>query len=298
MSGEGDAGILYLCGTPIGNLEDIGLRALRVLREVRWIAAEDTRRTRKLLSHYGIRAALISYHEHNERQKAEEIIGLLRQGEDVALVSDAGMPVISDPGRYLVARAAREGIRVVPVPGPSAGVLALAVSGLDARSFVFEGFLPRRRRDRRALLQKLAAEPRTLVLFEAARRARETLADMEEILGPREMVLARELTKLHEEVVRGTVAAVRREMEQRATVRGEITMVVAGAEGETVSGPRPARVLPDPVSAVDALMGQGVLPGEAIKRVARAAGLPKRTVYRAIVDRKERRAGKGKEKGT
>ena len=218
-------GTLYVVGTPIGNLEDLSPRAARVLRETALVAAEDTRVTRRLLNHLNARPRLISFHEHNWRERVEPVLEALEEG-DAALVSDAGMPGVSDPGRELVAAAAARGIRVESVPGPSAVTTALAVSGLPADAFQFLGFLPRRRRERREKLREAAASPLTLALFEAPHRLRATLEDIFLIFGDRPIVVCRELTKLHEEVFRGTAAVA---LEHFDAPRGEFALVIAGA---------------------------------------------------------------------
>jgi 16S rRNA (cytidine1402-2'-O)-methyltransferase len=222
-----DMGKLYVVATPIGNLEDITLRAIKVLREVDLIAAEDTRHTRKLLDRHEIRKRMISYHEHNEKEKAERIVEELRSGKSVALVSDSGTPTISDPGYVLVRRCIEEGIEVIPIPGPSAFLAALCVSGLPVHRFAFEGFLPHKAGRRRGRLKELAQEGRTLIFYESPHRLAKTLSDMLEILGDRKVVVARELTKVHEEVFRGTLEeAVERFGGERC--RGEFTILVEG----------------------------------------------------------------------
>ncbi len=219
-------GTLYVCGTPIGNLEDMTARSLRILREVDLVAAEDTRRTRKLLVHYGIAARMVSYHEHNELSRAPDILQVLENGGSVALVSDAGMPGISDPGRHLVELAASAGVPVVPVPGPSALVAALAVSGFSADEFSFAGFLPRKGKRRREALERLAQERKVVVLYEAPHRLTRTLADLRAALGgDRKGVVARELTKVHEEVARGRLEELCALFGARE-VKGEITIVL------------------------------------------------------------------------
>lgn len=271
-------GTLFLVSTPIGNLEDLTHRAVRVLSSVAAIACEDTRQTRKLLAHYGIRTPTLSYHEHNETSRTPELIGRLLAGDDVALVSDAGTPLVSDPGSVLVARAAQEGIRVVPIPGPSALLAALAASGLAAGVFQFVGFLPSRRSQRRKLIEKLRDVSMTVVAFEAPHRILETLAEAAELLGERPMAAARELTKVHEEILRGTAAGIRDELATRNAVKGEFTLVF-GPAPEAV----PQEVAPDEVrSRVRALIAQGTDRMEAIKTVARALKVPKREVYRMI----------------
>jgi len=218
-------GLLYIVATPIGNLEDITLRALRVLKEVDLIAAEDTRHTQHLLSHYGIKTALTSYHEHNERAKAQTLIERISKGVNIALVSDAGTPAISDPGFRLVVEAIHAGVRVVPLPGACAMATVLSASGLPTDRFVFEGFLPAKRSERRARLLALREETRTWVFHEAPHRLAECLADLHELLGDREMVLAREVSKLHEEFVRGRASDVINRLANRK-LRGEMTLVV------------------------------------------------------------------------
>lgn len=222
------AGCLYVCGTPIGNLEDVTLRLLRILGEVDRIAAEDTRRTLKLLSHHGIHARLVSYHQTNERTRVPELVGLMKEGERIALVTDAGMPAISDPGFLLVDACVREGIPVEVVPGPSAVTAALAIAGLPTARFSFEGFLPRKQGERKRRLQAAGKEDRTLVVFESPARVRRTLEEIREVLGERRVAVARELTKLHEEVLRGTVSEVLDAIGSRQ-LKGEIVVLVEGA---------------------------------------------------------------------
>jgi len=216
--------ILYVVATPIGNLEDISLRALRVLREVKLIAAEDTRKTRRLLNAHNIETPLTSYHEHSKRAKLDYLLGYLEK-EDLALVSEAGMPGLSDPGYDLIVAAIERGISVVSVPGPSAVITALVVSGLPTDQFVYVGFLPRRKGQRQRLLRSISDEARTIVAFEAPHRVREALTDIEEILGDRRVSVCRELTKVHEEVFRGRMSQAR---EHFAEPRGEFSLVIEG----------------------------------------------------------------------
>lgn len=225
------AGTLYIVATPIGNLEDITLRAVRTLKEVDLIAAEDTRHTRLLLDHFDIRTPLTSYHEHNEKTKARQLIERLDRGERIALVSDAGTPAISDPGYRLVVEAVAAGVPVTPVPGVSALTAVLSASGVPTNRFVFDGFLPAKKNQRRARLQLLRSETRTLVFYEAPHRLRESLEDLCGILGDREVVLAREVTKVHEEFWRGRLSDALREFSRRKAM-GEFTLVVKGASGE------------------------------------------------------------------
>ncbi|HWQ57115.1 MAG TPA: 16S rRNA (cytidine(1402)-2'-O)-methyltransferase [Bryobacteraceae bacterium] len=265
-------GILYVVATPIGNLEDITFRAVRILKEVDLIACEDTRQTRKVLEHYGIESATISYHEHNELERSAELAARMVEGASVALVSDAGMPLVSDPGYRLVRAAIESGIRVEPLPGPSALVAGLAASGLPTDEFHFGGFLPHKAGQRRKTLEELAGERATLVFYEAPHRIVEALRDVEETLGPRPVVVARELTKIHEEFLRGTAGEVAALLEARMSVKGEITLLVGRA-----TAPPPDQT---PVNeAVDALMRGGMSRMDSIKAVARRRGLAKREVY-------------------
>lgn len=282
-----DKGVLYLCATPIGNLEDITLRALRVLKEVDLVAAEDTRHTRKLFSRYDIHTPLTSYHEHNRRSKGRLLVGQLLAGKNVALVSDAGLPGVSDPGEELIALAVSEGIRVVPVPGASASITALVVSGLPAGRFCFEGFLPSRGSLRRRRLEELKEEKRTLVFYEAPHRLAATLSDLAKFMGSRRACVARELTKQHEEIWRGSLdEAVSRFREQ--SPRGEITLVV---EGSGVEDPGAGENQPPGGAELKAMVidleQRGMPRKEAIKEASRKAGVPKREVYSAMLDQKK-----------
>ena len=225
-------GTLYVVATPIGNLEDITLRALRVLKEVDVIAAEDTRHTQILLSHYGIRTPLTSYHEHNEKTKARQLMSRLERGEQIALVSDAGTPAISDPGYRLAVEAIRGGIPVIPIPGASALTAVLSAGGLPTDRFVFDGFLPAKKQERRARLRALSSETGTLVIYEAPHRLTETLNDLVEILGDRETVLAREVSKVHEEFLRGRLTEVAKQIAGRE-IKGELTLLIGGSRGQS-----------------------------------------------------------------
>jgi 16S rRNA (cytidine1402-2'-O)-methyltransferase len=264
-------------GTPIGNLEDITLRALRVLKECALVACEDTRQTRKLLDHYAIAARTLSYHEHNEMTRAAELVLELELGASVALVSDAGMPGISDPGYRLVALAVRHHIPVVPVPGPSALVAALAASGLATDSFHFGGFLPARPGARRAVLQEIRKAEHTEVFYESPQRLRESLEDVAEVLGPeRPVVVARELTKIHEEFLRGGAQQVLAQLGERE-VRGEVTLLIGKAE----TGAKPVR--PDELPArMRQLLKDGLDEKAAMKSLAKETGLSKSEVYRRL----------------
>ncbi|MDN5363707.1 MAG: rRNA (cytidine1402-2-O)-methyltransferase [Eubacteriales bacterium] len=283
------SGVLYVCATPIGNLEDITLRVLRILREVDLIAAEDTRHTRKLLHHYDIHRPLTSYHEHNRRQKGEQLLRELMTGKKIALVTDAGTPAISDPGWDLVQMAIAAGIQVVPLPGPSALVTALVVSGLPTERFVFEGFLPREGKERRQRLQALAEEERTIVLYEAPHRLRRTVADLLTVLGEaRPVALARELTKIHEEVWRGTLVELQARLEQEE-VRGEIVLVVGGRTKEEAAANKGEITEEEIAARVREMMAAGKDKKEAMKTVALGLNISKKEVYRALlaVDKKE-----------
>lgn len=272
-------GTLYVVATPIGNLEDITLRALRVLREVDLIAAEDTRKTLKLLSRYDIHKPLESYHRHTERGKLERLLEIL-QTQDLALVSEAGMPGISDPGQQLIAAAIDRGISVVPVPGPSALVTALVVSGLPTDRFLYLGFLPRVKSDRRRLLESVSRWPYTLVAFEAPHRLLATLGDMAEILGDRPSAAARELTKLHEEVVRGRLSELRSRFETQPP-RGEFTLVIGPPEQAPVAAAGKAGLREQLLPLAERLRSQGVPGKEAVRRLMEATGAGRREAYRA-----------------
>lgn len=276
-------GTLYLCATPIGNLEDMTYRAVRVLREVAAVAAEDTRHTRKLLNHFDIRTPLISYHEHNKAERGPELISRLLAGENLAIVSDAGLPGISDPGSDLVSQAIDAGIAVSPVPGPNAALSALVCSGLDTRTFLFAGFLPKTAKRRREVLAGLAKEPHTLLFYEAPHRIEATLAELAEHFGDRPAVAGRELTKKFEEFVRGTLRSLVEHFKE-IPPRGEFTLVVGGATGEV---PETAMDPLSPVEAVAALVAGGMAKKEAIRRVATERGLPRREVYQAVLASEE-----------
>lgn len=276
-------GCLYIVGTPIGNLEDITLRALRVLKEVQVIAAEDTRQTRKLLRHYGIDTPLVSYHEHNERARAAELIARVQAGESVAVVTDAGMPVVSDPGQHVVAQALAGGVKVVVVPGPTAVITGLVASGLADGPFVFAGFLPRKGKERREALAALKEDPRSIILYEAPHRMLQTLADLAEALGPRPMAACRELTKRFEEVRRGTPGELLDYFRQSAP-RGEFTLVIGSAPAVPAAETGPVQATPESLAAAVAeLESRGTDRKAAIKEVARRLGVPRSDVYRAVV---------------
>ncbi len=266
-------------GTPIGNLEDITLRALRVLKEADLIACEDTRQTQKLLTHYGIATRTVSYHEHNEMTRAPELVRDLEEGMRVALVTDAGMPGISDPGYRLISLAIRHHVLVVPVPGASAFLAALVAGGLPADSFRFGGFLPAKRGQRRQALEGIRSSPRTQVFYEAPHRLMEALRDAVEILGPgRPMVVAREVTKVHEEFLRGRAGELLSALQSRGEIKGEITLLIGKGE-ESESAPRVAGVK----QKLQQIMAEEQLDEKAaLKKLAREMGVSKSEVYREV----------------
>ena len=285
---------LYLVATPIGNLEDITLRALRVLRQADRIACEDTRQTQKLLNHYEIRTPTVSLHLHNERDRAVELVAALEAGGRIALVSDAGTPGISDPGEWLVKAAIAAGVPVFPIPGANAAVNALIASGLSPVHFEFLGFLPEKAGARRTMLESLAKSetydhPRTLIFYEAPHRILETLADLESVWGANlRVVVARELTKLHEEFLRGTVVEVKADLAARDRVRGEITLLVEAvplaqaAQNESLSLP----------AQIAKLIAEGLSEKDALKQIARESGVGKSDLYREL--QRERAKGPGR----
>lgn len=275
-------GRLYLVATPIGNLEDITVRALRLLGEADLVACEDTRQTAKLLHHYAIDKPTLSYHQHNEAARTEQILQRLEGGAQVVLVSDAGTPVISDPGLRLVSLCIAKQIPVIPLPGPSAVIAALAASGLPAEEFLFVGFLPSRSTARRNALKDLAKENRTLALYEAPHRLADTLSDALEILGRRQAVIAREMTKIHEEFLRGDLAELLVRI-QRQPVRGEITLLIAppvpGTENEPHLSATPLH------ERVEQIMRERQIDRKAaLKLAARERGLTKREAYKQLID--------------
>ncbi len=267
-------GKLYIVSTPIGNLEDITLRALRVLKEVDLIACEDTRVTKKLLSNYQIQNPLTTYHEHNEKKKAEELLSLLEAGENIAVVSDAGTPGISDPGYRLVTLASEKGIDVISIPGPSAAIAALSVSGLPTSSFTFFGFLPRPLKKRKKLLQAIRESPQTLIFYESPNRIIETLKDMFEILQDRKVSLSRELTKLFEETLRGRLSEVLEILIQRKKLKGEFTIIIEGYH----YGIGELDMQLD--KQLNIYMEKGLSLKDTVKEVSRNLGLSKSKVYK------------------
>jgi 16S rRNA (cytidine1402-2'-O)-methyltransferase len=282
---ESVAGCLYVVATPIGNLEDISLRALRILKEADVIACEDTRQTMKLLSHFDLRKKLVSYHEHNEITRAAELVIDLEQGAKVALVSDAGTPAISDPGHRLVSLCLRHGIEVVPVPGASAFVAALAASGMAIEEFTFIGFLPARQSERRKKLRTLLNEPRTMVLYEAPHRLLETLEDSLEILGNRPAVIAREVTKMYEEFLRGHLEDLLAGVRAKEP-RGEITLLIGPPDAQTrteAAAQDPSLTVPIARRVDEIVKETGLDRKAALKQAARERGLTRREAYKQLL---------------
>jgi len=280
-------GTLYLVATPIGNLEDITARALRLLAEVDLIACEDTRHTRVLLNHYQIKTKTISYHEHNEGARAEELCGMIETGASVAVVSDAGMPGVNDPGYRIVRAAVTRGLRVVPVPGATAFVAALVASGLPTDEFFFGGFLPPRTHARRARFAEVRTLSATLLFYEAPHRIAESIADAREILGEREAVVARELTKLYEEFVRGRLSELASRFRAEGAARGEMVMVIDRTVIETKTSDSDDRMT-SVAERVAALEAEGLDARTALKRAARELGLSRDEAYRRLVSERAR----------
>ena len=284
MNKNKDGGILYICGTPIGNLEDITLRVLKILKEVKLIAAEDTRHTKKLLNHYQINTKVTSYYEYNKIKKATYLVEILKNNQDIALVSDAGMPGISDPGYVLVNLALKNNIKIIPVPGVSALITALVVSGLPTDKFVFEGFLPRKIKERKRYFKSIENEERTIIFYEAPHRLKRTLKDMLEIWGDRKIVIARELTKMYEEIIRGKLTQVLSEINAK-DVKGEITLVVQGGikkkgndiidflKNECIMG-----------EYLKKLKYQGYSNKDIIKIAQEKLDIPKNTIYKKLLE--------------
>lgn len=271
-------GTLYLCATPIGNLEDITYRAVRCLREADLIAAEDTRHTKLLLAAYNIDTPLMSYHEHNKAEKGPQLINMLAEGQMVALVSDAGMPAICDPGSDLVRLAIEAGIPVVPLPGANAGLTGLIASGMDTTQFTFIGFLPKTQKHRRPVLERIKGYEGTLIFYEAPHRIQTVLKELIDVLGNRQAVICRELTKRYEQYMRGSLCQVRDELAEQGA-RGEFVILVAGA----AEAADEAAVGGDYAALVRELMDQGIDKKEAVRIVAKRCGVPKRSVYQAAL---------------
>ena len=279
-------GILYICGTPIGNLEDITIRSLRILKEVKLIAAEDTRHTKKLLFHYQINTKVTSYHEYNKFKKAAYLLEILKNGQDIALVSDAGMPGISDPGYVLINLALNNNIKIIPIPGVSALITAVVVSGLPTDKFVFEGFLPRKIKERKRYFKRLEEEERTIIFYETPHRLKRALKDMLEILGDRKIVIARELTKKYEEIIRGKLKRVLSEINTKE-IKGEITLVVQGGTKEkgndTIDFLRDACIIEE---FLKKLKNQGYSNKEVIKIAQEKLNISKNLIYKKLLEMK------------
>lgn len=272
-------GILYVVGTPIGNLEDMSVRAVRTLEEVDFIAAEDTRVTLKLLNHFSIKKPMISYHDHNIREKGEAIIAKLLAGENGAIVTDAGMPCISDPGEDLVKQCAEQGIEIIPVPGPSAVIAGLAISGLPTSRFSFEGFLSTSKKQRFEHLESVKTDRRTLIFYEAPHKLLQTLMDLKEHLGERRISMCREMTKLHEEVLRMTLSEAIEYYTEKSP-RGEYVLIVDGAPEEALC----ERSSEEIMSQVKELIGCGMKPTDACREVAKMTGKKKSELYKMLLD--------------
>jgi 16S rRNA (cytidine1402-2'-O)-methyltransferase len=277
----GKTGELYLVATPIGNLDDITLRALKTFKEVDVIAAEDTRRTRKLLSHYDIHTPLISFREHNKVYQGKKILDRLKSGENIAICSDAGMPLISDPGEDFVKLCIKENIKITVVPGPSAALSALVISGLSANTFLYLGFIPRKSKKRDELLEEISSEPHTLIFYESPFRVVELLSDLHEHLGERQVCVVREITKFHEESIRGTLEEVIYRMKDKVW-KGEFTVVVEGAPADRIS-----KDYFDPDKATEEcrkLVEQGFGKKEISRKLAAKYKTSKRAIYQLMID--------------
>jgi 16S rRNA (cytidine1402-2'-O)-methyltransferase len=269
---------LYLVATPLGNLEDITLRALRVLRSAAQIACEDTRHSQKLLSHFGITTSTISLHLHNEKERVAPLLDAIRNGAAIALISDAGTPALSDPGGYLIAQAVAADLPVFPVPGPCAAIAALTASGMDTSQFLFAGFPPHRAGERRTFFEAFAQHPATLIFYEAPHRILDSLTDASAAFGSnRPAVLARELTKIHEEFLRGSIEEIRVKLAARDLVRGEIVLLIAGQPANAAAD---AESAPDLGQQVQTLLAEGLTEQDALKRIARLSGRGKSELYR------------------
>ena len=273
-------GTLYLVATPIGNLQDITGRALEILKQVRLVAAEDTRQTRKLLDHYQIHTPLISYHEHNKLARLAEVLAALEEA-DIALVSDAGTPALNDPGYELVKAALQAGYQVSPIPGPSAPLAALVASGLPTDAFLYLGYLPRKTSERRTLLGKIAGLPYTLVFLETPHRLLSALQDLQSVLGDRSIAVARELTKLHEEILRGSLSQALAHFSAQPA-RGEITLVIEGNKAQVAWSEEQVR------SSLEKLLAEGYSATQSAAEVADRSGWPRRTLYRMVMELKKR----------
>ena len=284
MNENKDTGILYICGTPIGNLEDITLRALKILKEVNLIAAEDTRHTLKLLNHYRINTKITSYYEYNKFKKAPYLVKILKKGQDIALVSDAGMPGISDPGYVLIDLALKNNIKIIPIPGVSALITALVVSGLPTDKFVFEGFLPRKIKERKRYFKSIENEERTIIFYETPHRLKRALKDMLEILGDRKVVLARELTKMYEEIIRGKLSQILSKIDSKE-IKGEITLIVQGGikkkENDSLDFLKDECIMQEYLKK---LKNQGYSNKDIIKIAQEKLNIPKNLIYKKLLE--------------
>lgn len=280
-------GILYICGTPIGNLEDITLRALRILKKVKLIAAEDTRHTKKLLNHYQINTKVTSYYEYNKFKKAPYLLEILKNGQDIALVSDAGMPGISDPGYILINLTLKNNIKIIPVPGVSALITALVVSGLPTDKFVFEGFLPRKIKERKRYYKSIENEERTIIFYETPHRLKKALKDMLDVWGERKIVIARELTKMYEEIIRGNLSQVLTEINTKE-IKGEITLVVQGGikkkENDIIDFLKDECIMQEYLKK---LKKQGYSNKDIIKITQEKLNIPKNLIYKKLLEMKK-----------
>jgi len=287
LSKNKTVGILYICGTPIGNLEDITLRALKILKEVNLIAAEDTRHTKKLLNHYQINTKITSYYEYNKFKKAPYLVEILKNGQDIALVSDAGMPGISDPGYVLINLALGNSIKIIPVPGVSALITALIVSGLPTDKFVFEGFLPRKIKERKRYFKSIENEERTIIFYETPHRLKRALKDMLDVWGERKIVIARELTKKYEEIIRGNLSQVLTEINAKE-IKGEITLVVQGGikkkENDTIDFLKDECIMEEYLKK---LKNQGYSNKDVIKIAQEKLNIPKNIIYKKLLEMKD-----------
>ena len=272
-------GKLYLVATPIGNLEDITLRALRILKEVDYIAAEDTRNTLKLLNHFEIKKPLISNHRHNEEEREDGLIEKLKEGKNIAVVSDAGTPGISDPGEVIVKRAIEENIEIIPIPGACAAINALIASGLDAKEFVFLGFLPLNKKLRKEKLEEIKNENKTIIIYEAPHKIKDSLNDLKEVVGERKVVLARELTKIHEEFIRGNITEI---IEKSENLKGEMILLIEGSNEINCENILNNLSLEEHYNVYEK---QGLDKKEIIKKIAKDRGVNKNEIYQYFIEK-------------
>jgi len=281
-------GILYVCGTPIGNLEDITLRALKILKEVNLITAEDTRHTKKLINHYQINTKITSYYEYNKFKKAPYLVEMLKNGQDIALVSDAGMPGISDPGYVLINLALKNNIKIIPIPGVSALITALVVSGLPTDKFVFEGFLPRKIKERKRYFKSIESEERTIIFYETPHRLKRALKDMLDVWGDRKIVIARELTKMYEEIIRGKLSQVLTKISTKE-IKGEITLIVQGGikkkENDTINFLKDQCIMQ---KYLKKLKKQGYSNKDIIRITQEKLNIPKNLIYKKLLEMKNK----------